>query len=129
VKKIATLVFAVFALLLVMVYVALTTFSDRREYDSVSLDFYLLTPKELSMISKYCENTPRFIYSSADGTKPAIIHLHCLFERKAATDYLINNEFNELSLNRFRRNDIEIEFELDKTDNSKVAIATAFEYL
>lgn len=112
--------------LLIAVYGVLISFSESREYGRISLDYYPLTPKDLSQISKHCENDPRFIYSSADGPKPTIIHLHCFFEPKAIDDYLVNNKFDQVSQNYFKRGAIEIKFE--ENDSNMVAITTIYEY-
>jgi hypothetical protein len=127
VKKIISLIFTIIILVLIVVYGALVSFSESREYGRVSLDYYLLTPNELSQLSGYCENDPRFIYSSADGPKPTIIQLHCLFERNVMDEYLIKNKFDQASRNHFKRGDIEIEFE--ENDSNKVTVTTVYEYL
>ncbi len=125
-KKITLLILAL-VILSVVVYGAIVTFSENREYSRISLDYYLLTPKELSQLSKYCENDPRFIYSTADGPKPTIIHLNCYFEEKIMSDYVNKNNFERVSNNQFKKGPIEIEFEKDGTD--KVVLTTVYEYL
>jgi hypothetical protein len=103
------------------------TFSESREYGRISLDYYLLTPKELSQLSKYCEDDPRFIYSTADGPKPAIIHLQCFIEEKIISNYMNKNNFEKVSSNQFKKGSIEIEFEKNNTDIIK--LITVYEYL
>lgn len=102
-------------------------FSESRKYGNFSLDYYLLTPKELTRISKFCEDKPQFIYSSADGPKPTIIHLHCFFEQKKVDDYLTRNKFDYISQGHFKKGTTEIKIETD--NKNKVIVTTVYEYL
>ncbi|TQV69646.1 hypothetical protein FKG94_22905 [Exilibacterium tricleocarpae] len=125
-KKVILLIFIFIALLSVVAYSALSVFSERREYGKLSLEYYLLTPKELSKISNHCVDDSRFIYSSADGPKPAIIHLHCSFERNEVDKYLTQNGFRQISRSQFKKGAVEIEFEED--GKNKVVVTTVYEY-
>lgn len=107
-------------ILLAVIYGAIVTFSEDREYGRISLDYYLLTPKELSQLAKHCENDPRFIYSTADGSKPAIIHLQCFFEEKIISNYVNKNDFERVSNNLFKKGSIEME--LEKNDAEKIML-------
>lgn len=126
-KIVTSLVFTCVLLFLVGTYSALATFSEHREYSRGSLDYYLLTPNDLAEISKLCENEPRFIYSSADGPKPAIIHLHCFYEQIEIDGYLAKNKFIHTSNNHFKKGETEIGFE--KNESNKVDVTTVYEYL
>ncbi len=125
-RKITALISTSVALLII-IYGAVTTFSESREYGRVSLAYYLLTPKDLSQLSKYCENKPRFSYSSADGPKPAITHLHCDFEENKINSYINKNNFEQASKNQFKKGSTEIGFE--KNDFGKIVLTTVYEYL
>jgi hypothetical protein len=121
------LLFLTLIILSVVGYGAIITFSESREYTKISIDYYLLTPKELSELSKHCENDPRFIYSAADGPKPAIIHLHCFLEEKVISNYANKTNFERISSSQFKKGAIEMEFE--KNDAEKVVVITVYEYL
>ncbi len=109
------------------IYGKIVTFSESREYSRASLDYYLLTPKETSQLSKHCENDPRFIYSAADGPKPAIIQLDCFLEEKIVSNFANKNNFHRVSSNQFKKGSIELEFE--KNDADKIMLITVYEYL
>jgi len=121
-KLIFTLIILSFA-----IYGTIVTFSESREYNRASLDYYLLTPKDISQLSKYCENNPRFIYSAADGPKPAIIHLDCFLEEKTISNYANKNNFERVSSNQFKKGSIELEFEKNGAD--RIILITVYEYL
>lgn len=121
------ILFLTLIILLVIIYGSMVTFSENREYGRISLDYFLLTPKELSKLSKHCENDPRFVYNTADGPKPAIVHLHCIFEEKIISNYTNKNNFERVSDNHFKKGAIEIEFE--KNDIGKIILITVYEYL
>jgi hypothetical protein len=58
-------------------YYILASLADHREYRKYSIDYWILTPKEISSISKFCKDAPNFIYSAADGVKPMVVQLKC----------------------------------------------------
>ncbi|MCE2027907.1 hypothetical protein [Sessilibacter corallicola] len=105
------------------------SFSERREYSKVSLDYYLLTPNELSQLAKYCENNPQFTYSAADGPKPIITHLHCHLEEETINSYAIDHNFEKTSNNLFKREQTETEIEFEKNGTGKIILTTVYEYL
>ena len=59
-KKIISLILTLI-ILLIAIYSFAATFSENREYNKVSLDYYLLTPKELSQLSKFSLQELHFI--------------------------------------------------------------------
>lgn len=67
---------------LIGIYAVFVSFSEHREYPSNSLISYLLTPAELSIISKQCKDKPIFVYSSADGPKPAVVTMNCSIAKR-----------------------------------------------
>jgi len=127
VKKATPLIFILIAFLSIAVYSVFAIFSENREYGRLSLEHYLLTPVDLSQISEHCEDAPRFIYSSADGTKPTIVHLHCSLEKNKIDEYLLRSTYMQISVGHFKKDSTEIEFEKDT--NSKVTTVSAYEYL
>ena len=71
-------VFLMTSLIVVAIsYATFISFSEHREYSGFSIDYFLLTPVELSKLSKECIDSPTFVYSSADGPKPTIVTLNC----------------------------------------------------
>lgn len=96
-------VFLISALIVVAIsYATFISFSEHREYSGFSLDYFLLTPVELSKLSKECKGSPAFIYSSADGPKPTIVTLNCTIpvnklEEKMRSDgfYYINGLYQK----------------------------------
>lgn len=125
-KKLLLLIFTLI-ILSFAIYGTIVTFSESREYSRSSLDYYLLTPNEISKLSKHCENDPRFIYSAADGPKPAIIHLDCFLEEKIISNYANKNNFERVSSNQFKKGSIELEFK--QNDADKIMLITVYEYL
>lgn len=121
--------FSIMLLLTIVIfsYGQFISVSDKREYGEVSLDHYLLTPEYLSNIARLCKNSPRFEYGSADGPKPAIIHLYCSFNASELVNYLEAQNYKEIGMNNYMKGDFEIGFEVD--DESKVHIVTGYEYL
>lgn len=71
------LFFALASMFAFMVYLVFVIFSDHQTYSSDSFLTHLLTPNALSSLSERCENSPVFVYSSADGPKPAIVTMRC----------------------------------------------------
>jgi hypothetical protein len=100
--------------------------SEGREYGKVGLDYYILTPTDLSNLADYCEDDPRFRYSSADGPKPSTVHLHCLLDQKSAESYLMEKEFVQLSEGQFERETVKIV--LEKNDDGEVFLTTSLEW-
>lgn len=110
-----------------LVYSAIASFSEQREYGKFSLEYYLLTPNQLSQLAKHCENNPQFTYSAADGPKPTITHLNCNLEEESVIAYAIDNNFDKTSTNQFKKEHTEIEFE--KNSTGKIIVTTVYEYL
>lgn len=117
----------VLTIILIVTYGAVVTLSESREYGKFSLDYYLLTPKDLSDLSKHCESKSRFVYNSADGPKPSIVHLYCPIEDKIISSHIEKNNFQRVSDNQFKKEAIEIEFKRNNT--GKVSLITIYEYL
>lgn len=89
------LVFFVLILIFVAaVYLVFVSFSEHREYSVGSLDDFILTPAELSMLSKKCKDHPTFVYSSADGPKPTIVTLSCTITKDQFEEQMMSNGFN-----------------------------------
>lgn len=74
-------------------YSTFVSFSEHREYSPKSLDYYLLTPPELSAISEWCMDNPVFIYSSADGPKPTIVTMNCTIDRDEFENHMKSKHF------------------------------------
>lgn len=77
----------------VVAYAIYISFSEHRQYSVKSLDYFLLTPKELSMLSKECKDNPAFVYSSADGPKPTIITLNCTISARSLDEQMRSSGF------------------------------------
>ena len=101
--------------------------SDKREYGEVSLDYYLLTPEYLANIAKLCKSSPRYEYGSADGPKPAIIHLYCSFNASDLVNYLEAQNYKQIGMSDYKKGDFEIGFEVD--DENGISKITGYEYL
>lgn len=104
-------------MLLALKWFATAIFSEYRPYGRVSLDYYLLTPKELAQLSKHCENAPEFVYSQADGPKPLMVTLNCVIsEEKVISNYANKNNFDRVSATDFKKGSIEIGFVKNDAD-------------
>lgn len=68
-----------------------------------------------------------FVYNSADGPKPSIVHLYCPIEDKIISSHIEKNNFQRVSDNQFKKEAIEIEFKRNNT--GKVTLITIYEYL
>lgn len=123
-KVISIAVMLIFVLLFYGVFIGV---SDKREYGESGIDYYLLTPKYLSDIATLCKTSARFEYASADGPKPAIIHLSCSLAVQQLIDYLDANNYRELGNNRYKKGDLEVDFET--ADEGEVLTVSAYEYL
>lgn len=108
-------------------YSLFISMSDNREYGEVSLDYYILTPEYLSNIARLCKSSPRFEYSSADGPKPAIIHLSCSFNVSELVNYLEAQNYKQIGMSDYKKGDFEIGFEVD--DENGISKVTGYEYL
>lgn len=74
-------------------YAVIVSFSEHQEYSSGSLVYYLLTPAELSTISKQCKDNPSFVYSSADGPKPTIVTMSCTIAKRDFENQMSSSGF------------------------------------
>jgi hypothetical protein len=121
--------FSIMLLLTIVIfsYGQFISVSDKREYGEVSLDHYLLTPEYLSNIARLCKNSPRFEYGSADGPKPAIIHLSCSFNVSELVNYLEAQDYKQIGISNYKKGDFEIGFEVD--DENGISNITGYEYL
>lgn len=127
-KKTILLSFVSIVLLLIgsYVYAFMISMSEDREYGKFGLDHFILTPTDLSNISEYCEDDPRFRYSSADGPKPSAVNLYCVLDQSSAETYLIKNDFDQVAEGQFERDALKIV--LEKTDGDKIFLITSFEW-
>jgi hypothetical protein len=103
-------------------YAAFVAFSEHREYSPRSFDYYLLTPAELSAISKLCTNQPAFIYRSADGPKPVIVTMSCEIDKEAMGRHLSTGGF-QLIAGQYKKGDVEVQIEADPFDEKITSIA------
>jgi len=127
VKIILLTLILITGMLLALKWFATAIFSEYRPYGRVSLDYYLLTPKELAQLSKHCENAPEFVYSQADGPKPLMVTLNCvIFEEKVISNYANKNNFDRVSATHFKKGSIEIGFV--KNDADKITSIIFYEY-
>lgn len=90
-------------------YTVFVSFSEHREYSRKSLDYYLLTPPELSAMSELCMDKPVFIYSSADGPKPTIVTMNCTIDREEIESYIKSKEFQLDNDGVYKNGGIEIQ--------------------
>lgn len=91
-------VFLIAALIVVTsAYATFICFSDRREYSGFSLDYFLLTPEVLSKLAKECQDSPAFIYSSADGPKPTIVTLNCTIPMNKLEEKMRSDGFHSVN--------------------------------
>lgn len=93
-----SLVFPITALIVIAVsYATFISFSEHREYSSGTLDHFLLTPVGLSKLSEECKDNPSFVYSSADGPKPAIVTLNCTIPMNKLEEQLRSDGFSYIN--------------------------------
>ena len=100
----------------VILYVTFISFSEHREYSDVSLDHLLLTPTELSTLSKECEESPTFVYSSSDGPKPTIVTLNCTIPTNILDEAMRSAGFSYVN-GLYQKEDVQIQSTKDSTDN------------
>lgn len=103
-------------------YAIFISFSEHREYSSVSLDYFLLTPAELSKLSKKCKDTPTFVYSSADGPKPVIVTLNCTIPVDILEEQMRFSGFSYLN-GIYQKEGAQIQVTNDSADNVVVSVA------
>ena len=101
--------------LLGFIYSVFSTFSEHREYGKFSMDYLILTPKEIGDIAQFCKDDPRFIYSSADGPKPSIISLNCeIIEEEKILSYLSHKQFIKDFDGIYKKTNEQIEIDRDQ---------------
>ncbi len=127
VKKIFAVVLFSSLLLGGLVYFALISFSEHREYKKSGIDYWLLTPKEISGIAKLCKDAPNFIYSAADGVKPLVVQLKCTATQSEVVSYLERNGFVKMDTGNYKRDEKEIE--LTQGAEGIVTMATLLVFL
>ncbi|WP_049631658.1 hypothetical protein [Cellvibrio sp. pealriver] len=108
-------------------YFVVVSFSEHREYQKFSVDYWILTPKEIGSLSGFCSDTPGFIYSAADGAKPLIVQLKCLAKKSEIVDYLERDGFSKINEKSYRKDKQEIELVYD--DGEKMNMATLMIFL
>jgi len=108
-------------------YCALASFSEYREYRKFGIDYWILTPKEVSGIANFCKDDPGFIYSAADGPKPLVVQLTCFATTRDVTRHLEQNGFVKADAGNYKKDKKEIELTLDA--EGKLAAATMLVFL
>jgi len=125
VKIILLTLMLITGMLLALKWFATAIFSEYRPYGRVSLDYYLLTPKELAQLSKHCENAPEFVYIQAPNL--LMVTLNCVIsEEKVISNYANKNNFDRVSATHFKKGSIEIGFV--KNDADKITSIIFYEY-
>jgi hypothetical protein len=104
------------------IYTAFASFSEHREYTPRSLDYYLLTPVELTSLSKLCMDQPAFIYSSADGPKPGIVTMSCEIDKEAIDRHLKTSGFQPIG-GHYKKEDVEVQIEANPFEEKITSIA------
>jgi hypothetical protein len=110
-----------------LVYVALASFSEHREYKKASIDYWVLTPKEISSIAKFCNNDPNFIYSAADGVKPMAVQLKCTATSGKVVGYFEREGFAKTDAGIYKKDKKEIE--LTRNEVGSVTMTTLLLFL
>ena len=105
-----------------ILYAIFISFSEHREYSSASVDYFLLTPAELSELSKKCIDSPIFVYSSADGPKPVIVTLNCTMPVAALEDQMRFFGFSYLD-GLYQKEGTQIQVTKDLGDATVVSVA------
>ncbi|WP_078119879.1 hypothetical protein [Thiosocius teredinicola] len=108
-------------------YIAYLSFSEHREYGKNSVEFYVLTPKELGLISELCKTEPSFSYSASDGPKPAIAVMTCELAPEEVHGFLEKSEFEKQSAVSYRRDDIEMN--ISSTEHGTIESIALLDYL
>jgi hypothetical protein len=108
-----------FLLLLVFIagglfYTVFINFSEHREYTGKSLDYYILTPSELSQMSELCIDRPSFIYNADDGPKPTIVVMNCTIELEGAEKYLKTKGLIAKGHGIYKDEDIEVQMTINQ---------------
>lgn len=126
-KQIVLMVLFLFFLLGGVFYLALASFSEHREYEKFSIDYWLLNPTEISSIATFCQNEPNFIYSAADGAKPLVVQLKCIASGKEVARHLEQAGFAQNDAGIYKKAETQIELELDA--GGKMIAATLLMFL
>ncbi len=123
------LIVLIFLLLIFIgfIYSIFASFSENRKYGKLSLDYFILTPIDLSNIAKFCKGSPQFLYNSADGPKPVRISLDCQMEEEKILHYLSKNQFVKKIDGSYKKDNEEIEIFQDQ--QNQIRKVTLLEYL
>lgn len=92
-KKIIASTSFLLLLLTGLSYFLLASFSEHRAYTKNSIDYWILTPSELSEVAGFCVDEPSFMYSAADGVKPLVVQLICSIVAVDVIHYLEKAKF------------------------------------
>jgi hypothetical protein len=95
-------------------YAVFISFSEHREYTGKSLDYYILTPSELSQMSELCIDRPGFIYSAADGPKPTVVVMNCTIDLEGAEKYLKSKGLLAKGNGIYKDKDIEVQMTINQ---------------
>ncbi len=117
-----SLLIIIVSIAVVISYATFISFSEHREYSDTSLDYFLLTPTELSKLSKECEESPAFVYSSADGPKPTIVTLNCTIPVDKLEEQMLSAGFSYVN-GFYQKEDVQIQVTNDAKDNAVISVA------
>lgn len=106
----------------VILYATFISFSEHREYSVFSLDYLLLTPAELSELSKECKESPTFVYSSADGPKPTIVTLNCAIPANILEEQMRTAGFNYVN-GLYQKGGVQVQSTTDSADKVVKSVA------
>ena len=101
-------VFLLILLLIGFVYCIFASFSEHREYKKLSIDYWLLTPTEITDIAAHCSDAAHFIYSAADGPKPLVVQLSCSLNDVDVIQYVERAGFVTESSEHYRNDQKEL---------------------
>ena len=126
IMSITRLTFLVLAVVFSWIMYAVTvSFSENQEYSSDSLIYYLLTPAELSKISEQCQDSPSFVYSSADGPKPTIVTMSCTITKHDFENQMISSGFQHID-GFYQKRNVQIQA-INSSGGEKVTSVTLIE--
>lgn len=126
-KKTFIFALAFFLFLGGLVYSSLALFSEHREYKKASIDYWMLTPKDISSIAKLCTDVPAFSYSAADGAKPLVVQLKCTAINSEVVGYFEREGFVKIDADNYKRDEKAVE--LVRNEEGKVTMATLLVFL
>ncbi|QEW07100.1 hypothetical protein [Nitrincola iocasae] len=117
------LVFVAVAIIIGSVfYVARIGFSEHHEYSYKSLDYFLLTPSEMSTMTKFCEDKPRFISRLVSGPNSiSITTMNCTLAIDVILTHLKDIGF-QLEYGKYVKGDTSIEILTNDLDDKVVEL-------